>query len=79
MYYVYIIKSSKGGYYFGSTGDIENRIRSHNSGKVKSTKSRRPLKLHYSEEFETKTEALKREKYFKSKSGYYWLKKNSII
>jgi putative endonuclease len=46
---------------------------------VKSTKNRRPLKLHYFEEFKTKVEAEKRERYFKSIDGYNWLKQNQII
>ncbi len=80
MYYTYILKSAVDGRnYYGSTGDLEARLNNHNSGKVRSTKNRRPLELIYKEEFEKKTEALKREKYFKSKSGYYWLKKSKII
>ena len=80
MYFVYILKSLKDNkYYYGSTGNIENRLKQHNHGKVKSTKNRRPLILHYSEQFEHKTDALKREIFFKSIDGYLWLKKNNII
>ncbi|RMG68742.1 MAG: nuclease, partial [Calditrichaeota bacterium] len=47
MYYAYILKSLKDeGYYYGSTADLEQRLRSHNAGKVRSTKHRRPWKIH---------------------------------
>ncbi len=80
MYYVYILKSLKDEkHYYGSTSNLDKRLSSHNSGKVRSTKSRRPLIVIYFESFETKSEALKREFFFKSKPGYYWLKNNHII
>jgi putative endonuclease len=39
----------------------------------KYTKSGWPWKLHYSETYETKSEAAKREYFFKSIDGYKWL------
>jgi len=45
---------------------------------VRSTKARRPFKVHYFEEFELKSDALKREKFFKSIDGYNCLKENKI-
>ncbi|MCX6640838.1 MAG: GIY-YIG nuclease family protein [bacterium] len=76
----YVLKSLKdGGYYYGSTSNLFNRLEAHNRGSVKSTKHRRPLVVHYSEEFELKTEALHREKFFKSPSGNNWLKHKGII
>ena len=78
-YTVYILKSSiDGGYYYGYTADLAVRLARHNEGLVRSTKSRRPLIVHYFEVFETKTEALKRENFFKSIDGYNWLKENNI-
>ena len=57
-FYTYILKSLKDdGYYYGHTSDIENRLKRHNSKKVKSTKSRIPFVLHYFETFQTKSEA----------------------
>ncbi|KXK41860.1 MAG: protein containing GIY-YIG catalytic domain-containing protein, partial [Chlorobi bacterium OLB5] len=58
MYFAYILKSLKDNkYYYGSTGDIKNRLKQHNYGKVKSTKHRMPFILHYSEQFENKSDA----------------------
>jgi putative endonuclease len=80
MHYVYILRSgADGGYYYGSTSDLQKRIKEHNSGRVKSTRSRRPMILHYHEEFADKAEALKRERYFKKRSGYRWLKSRGLI
>lgn len=46
MYIVYILKSLKdGNLYIGRTKDFERRFKEHNSGKVQSTKSRRPFVL----------------------------------
>jgi len=79
-YYAYILKSvSHGSYYYGSTGDISNRVQEHKQGKQKYTKGKRPWVLHYYEEFSTRSEAQKREYFFKSIEGYRFLKENGII
>jgi putative endonuclease len=80
MYCAYILKNDKDKqHYYGAAANVQIRLKSHNFGKVRSTKHRPPLKLIYFETFPTKTEALKREKFFKSKAGYAWLKNNNII
>ncbi|MDA9555692.1 GIY-YIG nuclease family protein [Pelobium sp.] len=80
MYTTYILKSAKDGkYYYGSCEDLEKRLTMHNGGKVRSTKSRIPFIVIYKEVYETRSEAQKREYYFKSIDGYIWLKENSII
>lgn len=61
MYYTYILKSLKNNdIYIGSTENIDNRIKKHNSGKVKSTKGYRPWVLLETKEFETRGEAFKK-------------------
>jgi putative endonuclease len=80
MYYTYILKSEyDGGYYYGSTSSLEERLKAHNRGKVRSTKGRRPLIIHYYEVYSSKEECIKRESYFKSIEGYNWLKLYKII
>src|SRR6187431_2798188 len=77
LFHTYIIKSLKDqGYYFGHCHNIDIRISKHNAGKVKSTKSRKPFILHYFESFETKSEAYRRELFFKSFAGRQWLYEN---
>ena len=61
-HYIYIVKCSDGTLYTGYAKDIEQRIAKHNAGKgAKYTKVRLPVTLVYSEVFETKSAALKRE------------------
>ena len=47
--------------YFGYTTNLNNRIKEHNSGLVKSTKSRIPLRCVYYEAYASKNDAIKRE------------------
>lgn len=62
IYYTYILECADGSLYCGYTNDVEARVKVHNSGMgAKYTKPRLPVKVVYSEEFETKSEALKRE------------------
>ncbi len=80
MFYSYILKSLKDGkYYYGSCGDLVKRLQVHNSGKVKSTKGRRPFEMIYSEKFETRSEAFQREHFYKTIEGYQYLKAKQII
>jgi len=80
LFHTDIIKSLKDqGYYFGHCHDIDIRISKHNAGRVKSTKSRKPFILHYFESFETKSEAYRKELFFKSFSGRQWLYENKIL
>ncbi|PIZ00701.1 endonuclease [bacterium (Candidatus Gribaldobacteria) CG_4_10_14_0_8_um_filter_33_9] len=66
-YFVYILKSLKNGdLYIGSTENINNRIKLHNFGKVKSTKSYRPWQLLEYKKFNTRGEAMKFEKFLKN-------------
>lgn len=72
MYYVYVLSSlSSARHYVGHTDKLDRRIREHNSGKTRSTKAYIPWKLVYTEKYDTRAEASKREKEIKSyKSGY---------
>ncbi|MCF6270963.1 MAG: GIY-YIG nuclease family protein [Melioribacteraceae bacterium] len=80
IYFTYILRSLKDGiHYYGSTSNLENRLKIHNSGKSKFTKGHRPWEIIYSEKFETRSDAMKREMFFKSIDGNIWLKKNNII
>ena len=70
MFYVYIIKSLRfNKYYIGYTGNIKKRLNYHNKGSNQSTKTYRPYKLIYLEKYNTKTEAIKREKQIKKYKG----------
>lgn len=67
MFYVYILKSlADGKLYIGQTSDVEKRLAWHNAGRVQSTKRRCPLVLVHVEEFQTRGEAITRERFLKS-------------
>lgn len=49
-------------YYVGQTSNLEDRLKRHNHGRSKYTKSGIPWKLVYKESFETRSEAMKKGK-----------------
>jgi putative endonuclease len=58
----YIVCCRDGTYYTGYTNDLDKRMELHNQGKgAKYTSGRTPVTLIYSEEFPTKSEAMRRE------------------
>ena len=62
IYYTYILKCADGTLYCGYAADIRARVEKHNRGEgAKYTRSRLPAELFYCEEFESKSEAMKRE------------------
>ncbi len=62
MYYLYILRCSDDSLYTGISNDLDKRMKTHREGKgSKYVRAHSPFKMIYSEEFETKSEALKRE------------------
>ena len=69
-FFLYIIYSDKRDrYYTGYTGNLETRVLKHNSGSTPSTRSGIPWLLVYSEDFESKSDAIKRELAVKNKKS----------
>lgn len=66
-YHVYILLCADGTLYTGYTGNLVRRLKQHQSGAIPRsyTKSRRPVKLVWAGEFETKDEARAQEKKIK--------------
>ena len=61
-WFVYILNCADGTLYTGITNDLDRRIKAHNAGTAsKYTRVRRPVSVVYSEEVETKGDALRRE------------------
>ena len=70
MYHVYFLYSGKKkNVYIGHTSNLEKRVSEHNHGRVKSTRSRRPLILIRNEIYSNRYDALRREEYLKSLYG----------
>ncbi|NLJ58338.1 MAG: GIY-YIG nuclease family protein [Tissierellia bacterium] len=62
MHYIYIVECSDKSLYTGYTRDLEKRIKTHNEKKgAKYTRGRTPVVLKYYEEFDNKSDAMKRE------------------
>jgi len=75
-YVVYVLWFSEDNTrYVGQTDNLYRRIKDHLTGKVEFSKSRRPFKLIYVEKLKSRSEAIKRENYLKSKSGRRYLDK----
>jgi putative endonuclease len=69
-YFVYIIQSELDGtYYIGASQDPYGRLEKHNRPHKGFTGRKQPWKLVYTEQFETKTEALKRENFLKKQKS----------
>lgn len=61
-WYVYMLRCRDNSLYTGYTDDVKRREAVHNSGKgAKYTKSRLPVKLVYFEQYEDRSQAMKRE------------------
>jgi len=66
MFYVYILQSKvDNSFYVGQTKDLDKRLVLHNEESSKYTSRKRPWKVVYFEEYNTRTEAIQRERIFK--------------
>lgn len=74
MYFTYILVSGRdNSYYIGSTNNIERRRTEHNAGNNKYTANKGPWRVFYTEEYASRSEALRREMQIKS-----WEKRSMI-
>ena len=67
-YFIYILQSQQDrSYYVGHTSNLEERLLRHNQGRSAYTRSKCPWKLVYQEAFDSKAEAMRREREIKEK------------
>ena len=67
MFQVYVLRSSATGRrYVGSCHDADERLRRHNAGHSKATRHGIPWVLIHRESFATRSDAEKRERYYKT-------------
>ena len=65
MFFVYILQSKKDkSLYIGYSNDLRKRLKEHNLGLVRSTKSKIPFVLVYYESYASKQNATKRAHYY---------------
>jgi putative endonuclease len=70
MYTVYILKSLRDHRsYVGVTNNFERRFQEHQKGRVHSTKNRKPFTIFLTEEYDERSEAKRRECWWKSGVG----------
>ena len=70
VYLVYILQSLVDqSYYIGYQGNLEKRIAQHNCAKTGYSSRKKPWKLVYTEAFNLKTEAIKRERFIKNQKS----------
>ncbi|WP_425593918.1 GIY-YIG nuclease family protein [Marinifilum flexuosum] len=75
MYCVYILQSQMDqSYYIGYTSNIENRLTYHNQGRSRYTRKKIPWILIYSEKYNSKRDALIREKFLKKQKSRVFIK-----
>ncbi len=65
-YYFYILEGNDDSKYYGHTDNLAKRLVKHSKGHIFSTRDKRPLKLVYYEEFDSRSRAFKREMQFKN-------------
>jgi len=67
-YFVYILQSERdGSYYIGHTSNLEDRLKRHNEGRSVYTRAKVPWKLVHQEGFDSRSDAMKREREIKAK------------
>lgn len=65
----YVLECNDGSFYAGYTNNLEKRVRVHNEGKgARYTRAKLPVRCIFTEQFETKREAMQAEYRFKQLS-----------
>lgn len=76
-FFAYLLLCADGSTYAGHTDDLERRMAAHRRGLIPGyTRSRRPVRLAWSQEFATREEALAAERAIK---GWTQSKKDALI
>ena len=78
FWYVYMLQSiaQPDSWYVGMTEDIQERLKTHNSGKVPHTSKFLPWRIETAVAFRDKAKAVAFEKYLKNQSGRAFAKKH---
>lgn len=75
FFYVYVLNLNNNKFYIGYTKNLKRRLKEHNRGESKYTKTKRPLNLVYFEGYVNLDDAKGRERFLKGGSGHKYLKK----
>jgi putative endonuclease len=81
-YSVYVLMNPQGEIYIGQTNDLPHRLAQHNEPKYRGTLHTKrhpgPWRLVHQEEFETRAEAMRRERELKSSRGREWIRQHIL-
>ena len=81
-YHVYVLVNPEGKTYVGQTRQLRRRLAEHNSpgfhGTLHTKRRTGPWRLLHSEEFSTRSEAMRREKELKTGKGREWIRANLL-
>ncbi|WP_198675256.1 type I restriction enzyme subunit R domain-containing protein [Pleomorphovibrio marinus] len=75
QYCIYVLKCSNDSFYIGQTQDFPRRLKEHHNGEVSWTSKYLPVELIHWEIFNTREEAVDKEKKLKTGFGRKWLKR----
>jgi putative endonuclease len=78
FFYIYILQSERNEdrFYTGLTGDLRQRLKNHNAGRVLHTAKWRPWRLKAYVAISDRVRAARFERYLKSASGRAFIKKH---
>ena len=76
VYTVYVLQDEEGHFYKGMTNDLVRRLAEHRRGKTRTTRHMPNVRVVYTEQFQTREEAMRRERYLKTAAGrrFLWKK-----
>ncbi len=74
-WFAYALRSKRDGWlYVGMSCNVERRLREHNAGYNRSTRSRRPFEIIYLEQWDSRQKARERERFLKTGKGREFLR-----
>lgn len=72
-YVIYNLEHQK--FHFGVCTNLEKTEKAHNQGLIKETSDISPWKIVFHEEFVNKEQAIRQVRFYRTKQGYYHLKR----
>jgi len=81
-FYVYVLLNPEGKTYVGQTSDLERRVAQHNDpefgGTLHTKRHRGPWHLIHSEEYRSRSAAMRRERELKTGKGREWIRQHVL-
>jgi putative endonuclease len=74
LFTVYVLQNGQGRLYIGQTSSLIARLQQHQRDEAGWTRSRGPWNLVHHEDYATRSDAMRREKFLKSGHGRDWLR-----